>query len=289
VPNQRVVAVLGRGLVPADTPILCADDLGPMRGDGVFETMHVRAGTTWLLDEHLARMARSAQLTQLSLPPSAALAELVATAVAAWPASDEGALRLVCTRGREDVPDGPATVFASVSAIPDLVLQARRDGIAVVTASLGTPAVTAVTPEASPWLLRGAKTLSYAINMASQRWAASTGADDVLWVSSDGYALEAPTSSLVWLVRGVLGTVPADPTGILPGITARYLLDHASSLGVDVAERMISLPELAGVDGAWFTSSVRGLAALRSLDGHPLPAMPEMTERIRTLLGFEVR
>ena len=54
VQNQRVVAVLGRGVVPADTPILRADDLGALRGDGIFETMHVRGGRPWLLDEHLA-------------------------------------------------------------------------------------------------------------------------------------------------------------------------------------------------------------------------------------------
>ena len=53
------MAVLGRGVVPADTPILRADDLGALRGDGIFETMHVRRGHAWLLDEHLARMARS--------------------------------------------------------------------------------------------------------------------------------------------------------------------------------------------------------------------------------------
>ncbi|HEY2790788.1 MAG TPA: aminotransferase IV, partial [Micromonosporaceae bacterium] len=57
---ERRVAVLGRGLVPTDTPILRADDLGALRGDGIFETIHVRDGRTWQFDEHMARMARSA-------------------------------------------------------------------------------------------------------------------------------------------------------------------------------------------------------------------------------------
>ena len=58
--TNRVVAVLGRGVVPAETLVLRADDLGVLRGDGIFETMHVRGGRVWLLDEHLARMAASA-------------------------------------------------------------------------------------------------------------------------------------------------------------------------------------------------------------------------------------
>ena len=52
----RVVVLLGRGAVPADTPVLRGDDLGVIRGDGIFETMHVRDGRAWLLDQHLARI-----------------------------------------------------------------------------------------------------------------------------------------------------------------------------------------------------------------------------------------
>jgi len=35
--TEPVVAVLGQGRVSADTPILRADDLGVLRGDGVFD------------------------------------------------------------------------------------------------------------------------------------------------------------------------------------------------------------------------------------------------------------
>src|SRR5690349_10556566 len=112
---ERVVAVLGRGQVPADTPILRADDLGALRGDGIFETTHIRGGRPWLLDEHLARMTRSAARLELDLPPTEALAELAEQAIDGWPADVEGALRIVCTRGAED--GGPVTVFATLTAV----------------------------------------------------------------------------------------------------------------------------------------------------------------------------
>jgi len=275
-----VVAVLGRGVVPAETPILRADDLGALRGDGIFETMHLRAGRPWLLDEHLARMARSATRLELPLPPRAALAELVDQAAGAWDAGVEGGLRLVCTRGPES--GGPVTVFATAFPISPATLQARRVGVAVVTASLGYPVAARA---AAPWLLGGAKTVSYAVNMASLRWAATQGAEEVLWLSSEGYALEAPTATLVWLAGKTLWTVPPEQTGILAGTTARWLLDHAGSLGYDAGERLVRPADLAGVAGAWLVSSVRGAAEVRSLDGGARKPAAD-TKALLDLLGF---
>jgi 4-amino-4-deoxychorismate lyase len=293
VSSERVVAVLGRGVVPADAPILLADDLGALRGDGIFETMHARDGRAWLVDEHLSRMARSAALMELALPPREDLVDLIDQALAHWPSSEEGALRLICTRGPEGSParasgasatrHGATTVFATISGVTASMIRSRRDGVAVLTASLG---FTAGSRAAAPWLLGGAKTLSYAVNMASQRWAQSLGADDVLWVSADGFALEAPTSTLVWLDGSTLCTVPVEPTGILAGTTARWLLDHADALGWTAGERMVTAAELLRTDGAWFTSSVRGVAAIRELDGKPMPHTPDLTGKIRDLLGY---
>lgn len=287
VPGGKVVAVLGRGVVPPETPVLRADDLGVVRGDGVFETLHVRDGQPWLLAEHLDRMARSAARMDLDLPAPEALADLAATACQAWPPAQEGALRLVCTRGPEPLPgtaDGPVTVYATLAPIGPAVRAARRDGIAAVTATL---AVAATARPTAPWLLGGVKYLSYAVNMASQRWAARQGVDDMLWVSADGYALEAPTSSLVWLSGTTLYTVPAETTGILPGITARWLLDHAGTLGWRTAERLVRPAELFDADAVWLTSSVRGPVPLRALDGKALPVSPH-DHAVRELLGFPV-
>lgn len=282
----RVVAVLGTGVVPADTPVLRADDLGVVRGDGVFETMHVRSGEPWLLTEHLARLARSAERLDLPLPAADELERLVREACAAWPGDTEGALRLVCTRGPES--GGSPTVFATVRGVGPAHHRARAKGVSVRTAALD---VEVAKQPAAPWLLSGAKTLSYAVNMASLRWGADAGADDVLWVSADGYALEGPTSSLVWLTGDTLCTVPPERTGVLAGTTAAWLLSHAGELGWRGEERLVRPAELTGedgnggVDGLWFTSSVRGLAEIHTLDGVALTPSPE-TPRIRALLGF---
>ncbi|WP_328462794.1 aminotransferase class IV [Actinoplanes sp. NBC_00393] len=239
---------------------------GDLLGDGVFETMHLRPDGPWLLDAHLERLAASAAL--LELPPPADVRDRIAAV------DGTGMLRVICTRS--------GLLHIAVSEIPDTVLRERRDGIRVISADLGVAAF-----RRPPWDISAAKSLSYASNFAARRWAAKQGAADLIWLSTEGYALEAPTASVVWLTGDQLCTVPPATAGILPGITAAHLLSLAPSVGLTAAERMITLPELAAADAIWLASSVRGLAEVIELDGVPR-TRSSWTPRLLKLLGFPV-
>ncbi|MER7588202.1 aminotransferase class IV [Micromonospora sp. NPDC127501] len=280
-PTARI-AVLGRGPVPPGDPLLRGDDLGVLHGDGLFETMHLRGGQPWLRDEHLARLATAAAAVELPLPPTSALIDLLDQVRTGWPAAEEGALRLVCTRGPE--AGGQPTIYATLAPVPAASRAARRDGITVATLPLGLPAAAR---SGLTWLPAGIKSTSYAVNSAARRWARRAGVDDVLWISSDGYALEGPTANVVWLTGDTLCTVPAASTGILAGTTAAWLLAHASELGLSAAERMVSTAELHAADGVWFTSSLRGAAEVHTLDGVRRARCPR-TPALQSLLGFPV-
>ncbi len=277
--NNRRLAVLGTGLVDPDLPILRADDLGVLRGDGIFETLLVRAGAPWLLDEHLARLARSAARMDLPAPPSGAWKDLVATIVAGWQPDIEAVLRLVCTRGCED--GGEPTAYAVLAPVPAEILRQRREGIAVLTRTLGVPAQVR---RDAPWLLGGVKSTSYAVAMAVQRDARRAGADDVVWLSVDGEVLEGPTASVVWADGMTLHTVPID-TGILDGTTVGHLLAHAPAHGFDVAVRHTTVADLHGADAVWLLSSVRGAAAIQCVDGRKR-GDAGLSDRVNTILGF---
>ena len=242
---------------------------GDLLGDGVFETMHLRPDGPWLLDAHLTRLERSAVVLELPPPPRASTLARIGEAVAGKPA---GAVRVIYTRG--------GLLHASVSEIPQSVLRERRDGVRVISADLGVSAL-----RRPPWSVGAAKSLSYASNFAARRWAARQGADDVVWLSTEGYALEAPTASLVWLAGDTLCTVPPATAGILPGITAAHLLSLAPSAGLRADQRMITLPELAGADAIWLASSLRGLAEVTSLDSAER-VRSAWTPRLLGLLGF---
>jgi len=287
-----VVGILGRGLVDVDTPITAADDLGLTRGDGCFEGLRIsRVGTGVQVDKldlHLARMARSAASLEIAFDEPA-WRLLVDEAAHAWssrfPTDTESALKLVLTRGRPDKPGTP-TGFLTVSPLGPAIARQRRDGVAVVILDRGTAADAFA---AGPWLLGGVKTLSYVVNMAAQREAARRGAEEAFFVSSDGWLLESPMSSIVWSVDGTLHTVAPGPNGILGSTTLELLAARAADAGRPVVSGAGRAADLLAADVVLSVSSVRGPVRVTSLDGRPLsPAADadEVLAAVRELTGF---
>ena len=189
-----VVVTLDGQLQDPQTPLLHADDLAAVRGDGIFESLLVRDGRPCLLEAHLGRLTQSARLMDLPEPDLPRWRGAVATAASSWSerGGDEGVLRLIYSRGRES--GSPPTAFVMIGAVAGRVAAARSDGVAALTLARGLPAEGAAD---MPWLLAGAKTLSYAVNMAALRHAERHGAGDVIFVSSEGHILEGPRSTVV--------------------------------------------------------------------------------------------
>ena len=153
--------------------------------------------------------------------------------------------------------------MAVLSAVPAETLRQRTEGISVVSLGLGVPADFRAQ---APWLLGGAKTLSYAVNMAALRHAAARGADDVVFTSLEGQILEGPTSTVVWSAGGVLHTPPPD-TGILPGTTMARLFARAAAAGLPTAVTPGTVDDLHAADAVWLVSGVRAAATVHTLDG----------------------
>ena len=257
--DAGIVALLDGTLLDPAEPLLRGDDLGVLRGEGVFETTLVVDGHPRDLDEHLARLARSARLTGVAVPDPDRWRVGADAVVAAWTGGPEMVLRLVASGG----PDGgPPVCYALGSALPAVSRRQRRDGIRVLLLDRGFTVASGV---AAPWLLAGAKTLSYGINMAALRYARVNGADDVIFVGADGAVLEAPTSSAVVAKGRTLRTPPDD--AILAGITVRRLFRAAADAGWEVRTEPLTPADLVAADGVWLASSARLLAPVVAIDG----------------------
>jgi len=265
-------------VVGGGDPALSPLDLALLRGEAVFETMRVYQGRLFRLSAHLDRLAASAAALQLTLPHG--LEHLTAEAAAACGGGD-GVVRLVCTRGLDGelVP----TVFAIATEVPDGHDDDRRRGLRVALLTLAAdPLVRA----ASPWLLPGVKSTSYAVNMAAQRAAQARGADDAVFVGLGGELLEAPTSNVWWRAGQALHT-PALDLGILAGVTRAVLIELAAGRGYGVLEGVFTADDLVAADEAFLTSSAREVMpvvevdGVRIGDGRPGPAAAALQAALR--------
>lgn len=275
--QPAVVVTLDGELHDPAAPLLFADDLAAVRGDGVFETLLVRDGGPCLLEAHLARLTQSARMTDLPVPDLPRWRAAVAAGVERWlgDGGGEGVLRLVYSRGRES--GSPPTAFATIGQLPARVAEARRKGVAAVCLARGLPADGAAD---MPWLLAGAKTLSYAVNMAALRHAERHGAGDVIFVSSDGYILEGPRSTVVIATESENGAgnsalfTPPPWYPILRGTTQQALFEVARNKGYDCDYRTLRPADLLAAQGVWLISSITLAARVHTLDGKLLSSAP---------------
>jgi len=252
-------------------------DVAATRGDGIFETISVGRGCPQALEAHLDRFARSARMLDLPVLDLAVWRQAVVTLAQRLGDVDEAWVKIVFSRGIEGQPLPTGWAYGTVS--PDFQRE-RSEGISVVLLDRGLRSDVSST---SPWLLAGAKTLSYAVNRAAVREANRRSADDVIFVSSDGFLLEGPTSTLV-VRRGDELSTPPDSFGILPGTTQIDMFSQAERWGFRTAVCALTADDLRVADAAWLVSSVRHAAPVRAVDGSPLAVDAALTTTMNSFL-----
>ncbi|MFI6870441.1 aminodeoxychorismate lyase [Nocardia sp. NPDC050406] len=287
---ERVLVTLDGAIRDPDAPLLYADDIGVLRGDGVFETVLVRDGQPCAIESHLARLRRSAEALELPAPDLDAWRSAVQTAAKEWGEGREGLLRMVLTRGRDSElaglseraatkgdlsgAEGPWTGYVLVMPVAERVKTARAEGVSVITLSRG---ISVDLAQAAPWQLLGAKTLSYATNMAALRFAHRMGADDVIFTSTEHRVLEGPRSSVV-IVRDKQLITPPAKIGVLPGTTQRALFAEAEKEGWECLYKPLFIADLITADSIWMLSSATLAARVNSLDGLRMSAPDHASE-----------
>lgn len=265
------LAVVGRGVVPADEPVLHADDEGLLRGRAVFETLRVYAGRPFRLEEHLGRLAVSAARVGLGEPDAGGFRAAVAEVVPASPEQD-AVLRLLWTPGREGA--GEPLGLAFVSRLPGDLDALRARGLRLASVEWPTTSIA------------GAKSTSYAANLAARDLAVARGCDDALLLGGGGVVLESPTSN-VWWREGDRLLTPTLDLPILRGVTRSAIADLAPATGYQVEEGQWTADRLLAADEAFLSSSIREVMPVVAVDdlpiggGAPGPAAPALQAALR--------
>ena len=239
-------------------------DRGFLYGDSVFETLRTYGRRPFALDEHMARLERSAARVLLRVPLDLdSFSREVREAVASVD-NDESFARVMLTRGRGEslgLDPGLALTPLRVVIVGPLksVPEEKYDtGISVITHR--APRLADGTEAA------GAKVGNYLAAVLAIDAARRAGAEEALFVDPEQRVLEGSTSN-VFAVQGQrLITVPEE-LGILPGITRAHVLRLASDLGIATEIREIAAGELYECDELFISSSIREVLPVVSVDG----------------------
>jgi branched-chain amino acid aminotransferase len=258
-----IVWVDGKRL-PSEGAHISARDRGFTLADGVFETMKTHNGTVFRLEQHLQRITGALRALAIPVPPE--LRDWVDAAVRAAHAP-EASIRLTVTRGV-----APGGVAAPADPVPTVVVTVALSpafGAAVYEAGLTARVASGRRNEYS--MTAGLKTLAYTESIAAMLEARRDGADEALFLDTDGHCAEATASNLFAMIDGRLATPPTT-CAALPGITRAAVIELAEGLGLAVDDRPIDLAKLKFATEAFLTSSLRGIAPLVRLDGRDIGA-----------------
>ena len=128
------------------------------------------------------------------------------------------------------------------------------------------------------------KSVSFVASHRAQRAAAHAGADDALFVDTEGRIHEAATANVFVALDGALSTSPLDGS-ILPGVIRRKVEELARADGIKVVERYTFVDDLTTDHTVILTSSVRGLAVVGVVGDRRVGCDTGLVERLRRLVG----
>jgi branched-chain amino acid aminotransferase len=284
--RSGTVWINGR-LEPADKALLTVTDRGFQVGDGIFETIRVAGGRVLELPLHVRRLRASAAVLAIPLPDDLErfLGHVIADVCRANGLDDSGsrvAVRVTASRG----PVHRSALLPPDDVSPNVVVQAWRvDPPPPELLSRGLHlAISKVRRDpASP--LATVKTTSRAEFVYARLEARQRGADDALFLTTDGHLAEATSASL-FLADGPGLATPSLDCGILVSTTREWVISSgAPRLGLAVRQDRLTPDELFAAGEAFLASSVAGILPIARVDGRPIGAvMPgAWTLRLRAL------
>ena len=229
-------------------------DHGYLYGLGLFETFRIYNGHPFLLDDHFQRMAEGLEELGIdwSITRSDAmdiLTELltrngIKDAYVRWNVS-AGAMGLGLYTGRYTDPTVAVLIKPLPSSVQDkeiVILNRRRN-----------------TPEGDKRL----KSHHYLNNVLAKRELGSTPLLEGIFLTKEGWVAEGVVSNLFWIKDHKVYT-PALETGILDGVTRRYVMSLLKDQQIPLIEGLFDQSELLDADEVFLTNSIQEVVRVES-------------------------
>ncbi|MDA8086035.1 MAG: aminotransferase class IV, partial [Nitrospiraceae bacterium] len=226
-------------------------------------TMRVYDGVVFMMEEHLARLERSASLIGLRLPKSARQMKLSIFETLEACGHRDAYLRVTVSRG-----EGPIGLDPALCPRPTFFIFADRlrhpsrgnyeEGVRLAIVNTRRNLREALDPQI--------KSLHFLNNILAGMEARKMGADEALMLNAGGQAAEGTISNFFFVKGGALCT-PSAGCGILMGITRDVVLELARRLDIKVIEGEFGAAEIFEAQEVFITSTIREVVPVRLLEG----------------------
>ena len=240
--------------VPPTQAMLPLNDLGIVRGYGVFDLLRTYGKTPFRLRDHIHRLESSASQIGLGLPWSTEELEDVVLQTYARNDIPDASIRIVVT-------GGPSTNFMTPQGNPSLMVMVHP--VAPYPASYysqGSKAVSTLIERT----MATVKSLNYIGAIMAMNDAEKTGAVEAIYLDAHDRLTEGTRANL-FVVRGERLITPRE--GVLKGITRQVVMEIATN-DFEVVEHPIHYHELSLIDEVFLTSTTKEILPVVQIDEH---------------------
>lgn len=251
--NDSIYYLNGDYLAAAEAA-LPLNDLGIVRGYGVFDLLRTYDGVPFRLREHVERLQRSAHAIGLALPWDAATIEAIALDTYRRNHLANATIRIIVTGGPSPnfmTPQGNPTLAVMVEPVTRNTPEEYEQGVTLLTVEMAR-------------FLPAVKSLNYIAAIMAMQQASAAGAVEALYRDAAGYVSECTRSNL-FVFQGDRLVTPKDD--VLLGITRAVVMEIASD-SFEVYEGPLHYRDLLAADEAFITSSTKEILPVTQIDGH---------------------
>ena len=294
--NRDLIVNIGGKLTHRDQAGVSPFDSAVQGGDAVWEGLRLTGGRVFALDEHLARLRRSAHALAFdSVPADSEIVEEIRRTLAANGMRDGVHIRLTLTRGVKITSGMDPRLNTSGPTL--IILAEFKDpvydvsGIRLITSSVRRPAPDCLDPKIHHNNLLPSILAKIEANVA--------GADDAVMLDHRGFIAETNATHMFMVLGGrygdmaapgpsVAATAPVAPgspedatlagvtlatptTASCPeGITRAMVLKLAAGTGIRTEVGDYTLPQLYNATEVFVTGTMGGLAPVIVVDGRTI-------------------
>ena len=284
--NDELIAYVNGEFLPKSHAKISIFDQGLIFGDGVYDTMAAVNGFVFKLNQHVARLFRSAKGVKIDIERNPREVESLIIETIRRNEFRDAYVKIIVTRGvgpkpllgRGDAPH-PSLIIVAVPPVTIIPEESIERGAKLLSTTIKRSHPDSLDPRI--------KSLNYLPNVLMRREAVEQGADESVCYGFDGYVTEGGGEN-IWIIRNKTLITPEH--GLLEGITRETVFEIARELGYEALSDNIGKYDLYQADEIFLCSTAGGIIPVTEVDrrivrdGKPGQITTQVRQRYQEML-----